>query len=110
MYLFLIGLPLCIDTEDIKVIQTVSNASYITRKGLIDGITKSITTRSLTYLIKRDQVQVITKNITGGNRLNSTRKEQTDNITKHLSASNIPSSTMTSKKNGSSSDYNKKRY
>lgn len=63
-----------------------------------DGITKSITTRSLTYLTKRDQVQVITKNITGGNRLNSTKMEQTDNITKHLSASNIPSSTMTSKK------------
>lgn len=101
MYLFLIGLPLCIDTEDIKVIQTVSNASYITRKGLIDGITKSITTRSLTYLIKRDQVQVITKNITGGNRLYSTRMDQTANIIKHLTASDIASSIKTGKNESS---------
>lgn len=34
------GLPLCIDTEDIQEIRTVSNVSHITRKGLIDGINK----------------------------------------------------------------------
>lgn len=95
VHLFLIGLPLCIDTEDIQVIRTVSNASHITRRGLIDGITKRITTRSVTYLTKMDQVQGITKIITGGNRLYSTRMDQTANITKYLTASEIPFSTMT---------------
>lgn len=101
VHLFLIGLPLCIDTEDIQVIRIDSNVSHITRKGLVDSISKRITTRSLTYLTKI--VQVITKNITSGNRLYSTRMYQTANITKHFTTSDIPLSTMTGKNESSKS-------
>lgn len=85
---------MCYDTEDAQVIRNISNVLHITRKGLIDGITKRITTRSQTYITKIE----ITKNITGGNSFYSTRMDQTANITKHLTASDIPLFTMTSKK------------